>query len=185
MQISDNDLIANCCKGHVASHKQLYERYVAYAYAIILRYARNGSDAEELLNDVFIKVFANIRQYKRKSGFRPWLRKIIVNTSIDYYRKSLSKGKMEPLYDQEPVMVKNHYLNELEAEDILKMIQSLPERYRLVFNLFEMEGYKHDEIAEMLGLEASSSRSLLSRAKKMLREMITREKKRLKNAAGY
>ena len=92
---------------------------------------------------------------------------------------------MEPLYDELPVWVKNHYLNELEAEDIIKMIQSLPERYRLVFNLFEMEGYKHEEIARMLGMEVSSSRSLLSRAKKMLKDMIVREKKRLRNAAGY
>ena len=185
MQLSDNDIIARCCQGDVAAHKLLYERYVTYAYAIILRYAKNDSDAEELLNDVFIKAFAKILQYSKKSSFRYWLRKIIVNTSIDYYRKSLRKEKMEPLYDELPVRVKNHYLNELEAEDIIKMIQSLPERYRLVFNLFEMEGYKHEEIAGMLGMEVSSSRSLLSRAKKMLKDMIVREKKRLRNAAGY
>jgi RNA polymerase sigma factor (sigma-70 family) len=159
------------CKNHKIKYQELlYKQFYGYGMSICLRYSYNKDEAVEILNDSFLKVFENIEKYKPELSFKSWLRRIIINTSIDYYRKSIKfkdTDSLDEKYDAE----NNDYniIDELNVEDILKLLNQLPEIYRLTFNLYEIEGFKHEEIAEQLNISISTSRSNLTRAKKMLR----------------
>ncbi|MCC5944758.1 MAG: sigma-70 family RNA polymerase sigma factor [Bernardetiaceae bacterium] len=150
----------------------LYKQYYGYAMSVCLRYSNHKEEAAEVLNDSFLKVFNKIHQYDPKKSFRGWLRRILINTSIDYYRRN---EKHYYHSDVESAMAEEYDLNvldKLSAEDIYKIIQKLPEIYRITFNLYEVEGYSHEEISQKLGVPAGTSRSNLSRAKQKLRELV-------------
>ncbi len=153
------------------SQECLYRHFYGYGMSICLRYAGNKSDAMEILNEAFLKIFTKIQKYDPEKSFRSWIRRILVNCCIDFHRNSQKTTSFV-----EPFMAETEEaelpLGHLAAEDILQLLAQLPDRYRLTFNLYEIEGYSHDEIGRMLGIPASTSRSNLTRAKKRLREMI-------------
>ena len=144
--------------------------YYSYAMSICLRYARTRETAEEILNDSFLKVFKSIKKYNSDYPFKSWLRRIIINTAIDHYRTTQSKQPEYKNINMEIInQTKNKALDNLEIEDILHLLGKLSDTQRVVFNLYEMEGYHHKEIAEILSITEVNSRTYLKRAKEALR----------------
>ncbi len=173
--ITEQELIQQCKNGGLKHKEMLYKRFYGYAMGVGLRYLSNRDDAMEAVNDAFIKVFNGIGSYNETLAFKPWLRKIIVNSAIDSRRKILKNLAKADLQEAEMVITPALALAQLQAADILKMMDTLPEVHRLVFNLYEMDGYKHEEISLMLGIPASSSRVYLTRAKEQLRKNILQQ----------
>lgn len=162
--------------------KQLYQHFHGYALSVCLSYAENKDDAVEIMNDGFLKVFRNLDKQRDANALTGWLRKIMVNTAIDYYRKNnhlklnkpLEKARRQSSADYSDQSV----YAQLSADEILKVVQQLPAPYRLVFNLYVIEGYSHREIAEKLEIAEGTSRSHLSEANSRLRELLTLQAKK-------
>jgi len=179
---TDAELVEGCISGKSKYQELLYRRFFSFAMSICIRYTPSSEEAMEVVNDSFVKVFENLGSYDKLKPFNSWFAKIVVNTSIDSYRRNLRHSntlsissipeteKLEPDIDQE-----------LSAEDILKLFADLPENYRVVFNLYEVEGYSHEEIGEMLGIAPSTSRANLTRAKQQLRELYKKHFNPVKN----
>ena len=165
-------IIKNCKSGKIKDQEILYKHFYSYAMGISLRYSYTKTDASEILNDGFLKVFKNINRFNEKLPFKPWLRKIIVNTAIDYYRKNARFSPMLEIEEAEREGFNIEAIDTLTYYDLKKILDELPEVYRLIFNLYEIEGFTHQEIAEKTGLNESTSRSYLTRAKKRLRILV-------------
>ena len=165
-------LILDGCRLHnPTSQKLLYRHFFGYSMNICLRFSKCKEAAEEILNDAFLKVFQNIDQYKRELPFRPWLRRILINASIDYYRIHHNYIKSIFLKDMNDVVSEEMTVNS-NSKDFLPTIQQLPPAYRMVFNLYVLEEYKHQEIAEKLSITVGTSKSNLARAKTKLQSML-------------
>lgn len=171
--LTDADLAQGCAQGNPKHQELLYKRYFSFAMAIGLRYTTTREDAMEVVNDSFLKAFNSIVDYDTFRPFKGWLRKIIINTAVDHYRRNNKYQSVIPLdtipdtEGDEPDVSVN-----LDAEEILELFNQLPVPYRVTFNLYEIEGYSHEEIGEMLGIATSTSRANLTRAKKMLKELF-------------
>lgn len=165
--VSDVELINGCRKNKLNSQEALYKKYYAFGMSVCLRYTRNRDDAAEVLNDSFMKVFKNIQQYDTDRPFKTWFRRILINTSIDFHRahKKHQITEHAEIFDDSIQTQPEAEMN-LNAEDILKLFDQLPDMHRIIFNLYEVEGYSHDEIAGLLDIAPGTSRSHLSRAKK-------------------
>jgi RNA polymerase sigma factor (sigma-70 family) len=172
-QITDQEIIAGCIKGKIRYQEMLYRRFYAFAMSVCIRYNSNRDDALEVLNDSFMKVFDNIARFDQDKPFKSWFRRILVNTSLDRYREN-KKFILQAEFDASELEVAGQadFADKLDAEEILTLLASLPELYRVIFNLYEVEGYTHDEIAGMLDIAPGTSRSHLSRARAMLRKMF-------------
>jgi len=166
-------LIEGCRNGRHKDQEGLYKHFYGYAMGVCLRYAKNKDEASEMLNDAFLKVFNKLTTYDSSKLFKAWLRRIVVNTSIDYYRKSHKHDNKVPIEKAGREENDSDAIDQLSTEDLLKLIRQLPENYKIVFNLYEIDGYSHDEIAEMLQIPVGTSKSNLSRAKQKLRNMVT------------
>ncbi len=164
-----------CKKGDLKCQEILYRKFYAYGMSISLRYSYSREEAVEILNDSFLKVFVNISKFDKKKSFKAWFRRILINTSIDYYRKSKRLINTENIDDYNTEVKNYNEIDNMEAEELLLLLNNLPELYRIIFNLYEIEGYKHGEIAEQLNITTSTSRANLSRAKKMLRESFKKQ----------
>jgi len=164
------EILKGCKKGKLKYQEQLYKQFYSYGMSISLRYAYSREESLEILNDSFLKVFNNIDSFDAEKSFKAWFRRIIINTSIDYYRKTKRIIFVEPSEYAKNEIFSQSDVDNLHVEDLLNLLNALPEIYRITFNLYEIEGYKHEEIAEILQITASTSRSNLTRAKKMLRE---------------
>ena len=163
-------ILEGCRKGSLPSQRKLYEHFYGYGLNISLRYAKNRVEAEEILHDGFLKIFFNLDKYDKSYQFKSWLRKVIINAAIDYYRK-FKKHRLEIASDQLSTYIEdNTPLPPIgPTEDVLPILQELPPAYRMVFNLYVMEGYKHHEIAEQLQISVGTSKSNLARAKAKLK----------------
>ena len=170
-----NRIIQGCIKWDRYAQTQLYDYFGPKMLVVCLRYSRNREEAEETLQEGFMKVFKCIHQYKSTGSFEGWIRKIMVNCCLQKYR---SKPQMHIIMDVEKVSVVNadneDILNKLGIKEILKMIQLLPPAYRMVFNLYVFEGMKHREIAQQLGISEGTSKSNLSDARTLLRKAVDR-----------
>jgi len=167
-------LIIACRNGDHSAQKDLYKHYYRYAMGIALRFCNNREDAMEVINDSFLKVFLKIKGKGKIKTFRPWLRRVLINTAIDYYRKHKNNFQtMEIVYAS---YEKDSYsiLDKLNEDEIILLIQKLSPAYRIVFNLFVIEGYPHKEIASMLNIEVSTSKANLSKAKARLRILLSK-----------
>ena len=170
--LSDQELIAKCRKEDKKAHEMLYKRFYAYAIAISLRYCINRDDALEAVNDAFIKLFKTIKTFDDTRLIKPWFRQIVVNTSIDNRRKNLKHAAVLDIEYADEAPADHQIISKISAEEILKLLAALPEMHRVVFNLYEIDGYTHEEIADMLEMPSSSSRVYLSRAKEKLRRLV-------------
>jgi len=168
--ISETELIQECQKGSLKHQERLYKFFFSYAMGIGMRYLSNRDDALEVTNDAFIKVFNSIKTFKNQENFKPWLRKIVANTAIDRRRKDLKHRYHSDLEDAYSISYEAQTVENLNARDILKLLDNLPDLQRLVFNMYEIDGYNHEEIGSLLQIPPSSSRVNLSRAKEKLRE---------------
>lgn len=168
----DRSVLTRCSRGHSRSQEHLYKKYYAYALSVTLRFIPNREEAREVVNDVFVKVFTRLKE-DIPENFTGWLRRIVIHTAVDHYRANRTRRELMPdIGEILPVPVPDDVLDHLNAEDILNLLGQLNEIPRMVFVLYEIEGYHHDEIARMLNLEISTSRSHLSRAKVFLRNSL-------------
>jgi RNA polymerase sigma factor (sigma-70 family) len=173
--IAEDEIISNCKTGSLKYQELLYKQFYGYAMGIGLRYSINRDDALEVVNDAFIKVFNSIKNYNSERPFKAWLRTIIVNTAIDRRRKDLKFQLHVEIDNATPVSTNTSAIENLNVQDILKLMKQLPAIQLTIFNLYEIDGYSHDEISKMLTIPESSSRVYLSRAKEKLRNMLRSE----------
>ncbi|RYY36177.1 MAG: RNA polymerase sigma factor [Sphingobacteriaceae bacterium] len=177
--ITESELISQCKKGSLKYQEVLYKQYYGYAMGIGLRYSINRDDALEAVNDAFIKVFNAIHTYSEDKPFKAWLRTVVVNTAIDLRRKGLKFMMNTDIDEAPPIGQHASVIGKMNAEDILKLLDELPEIQRTIFNLYEIDGYSHEEIGNMLDIPVSSSRVYLSRAKEKLRKILSTEAQEL------
>ena len=169
----EQELINGCIRRERAAQKRLYDTFSSKMYALCCRYVKDTMEAEDVLVTAFTKILDKIDQYKSEGSFEGWIRRIVVNESLTYLRRNrnmyleleLEAADYEPDYRT----IGDH----LEAEDLLKMIGELPSGYRIVFNLYAIDGYSHKEIAEQLGISENTSKSQLSRARSYLQKLLT------------
>jgi len=166
----EDEVIQGCIKGDRASQKLLYQRYAKDMFGICKGYSGDTSSAKDILQDGFIKVFKYLKDYKGGS-LEAWIRRIIVNTAIDFYRKSVREMNVVELEDYVSY-VDSDILEQLNAEDLLKLVQKLPKGARLIFNLYTIEGYSHKEISEKLNISVGTSKSQVNRARSLLQNWI-------------
>lgn len=165
-------LIKDCRKGKTEAQEALYKAFYGYAMAISLRYTKSREQAEEVVNDGFLKVFTHIDSHNPGKSFKSWLRRIMINTAIDHHRKHEKHENpkdIEQVYDHH---IPSDSLEQLSEQELIQLIQLLPPAYRMSFNLYAIEGYKHHEIAEKLGITVGTSKSNLAKARKHLRRML-------------
>ncbi len=172
--INDRQIIDGCARHDRKAQQLLYDKYSRFLLGICMRYVADKTEAEDILQECFLKVFFNIKDFSGTGSFPGWLRKIAVNTAITYYHKNLkfryhieieeyvSRETADNSFDQD----------DFTEEELYRLLNELPAGYRMVFNLYAIEGYKHKEIAEMLGIDTNTSKSQYSRAKALLREKL-------------
>jgi RNA polymerase sigma factor (sigma-70 family) len=171
--LSEHKLIKRCIKGDRKAHATLYREYAPVLFSLCLRYARNRSDAEDILQEGFTKIFDKLEQYKFEGSFEGWLKRIMVNSALGYYRKKSNVVYVEQLTDYQENNVSSHNaIDEIGNNELLAMIRQLPHGYQTVFNLYAVEGYSHKEIAEQLNVSVGTSKSQLSDARRLLRKMV-------------
>lgn len=169
---NEADLIEGCIRGDRKMQYELYERFAPKMFGVCLRYASNNEEAEDILQEGFIKVFKKIGSYRSEGSFEGWIRRIFVNTAIEHFRR---KTHLQPITEKEENTVEGKYLSVLDSlaeKDIVQLVQQLSPGYRTVFNMYVIEGYSHKEIAEALGISEGTSKSQLSRAKQILQELV-------------
>ena len=169
---SDSDLIEGCIRGDRKMQHELYQRFAPKMYGVCLRYAGNAEEAEDILQEGFIKVFNKIGSFRSEGSFEGWIRRIFVNTAIEHFRKKIY---LQPITEYEEDTVEGKYLSVLDslaAKDIIQLVQQLSPGYRTVFNMYVVEGYTHKQIAEALNISEGTSKSQLSRAKLILQDLV-------------
>lgn len=167
-----HQLIRGCIKQDRKCQKMLYKAFYGFAMGICLRYANNRDEAAEVMNQGFFKVFTHIGSFDTTRPFKAWLGKIMMNVSIDFYRANLKMAYTDDLETAEHISDGELADRNLNYNDLLAMVQQLPQAYRTVFNLFAIEGYSHEEIGEMLNINAGTSKSNLHKARQKLKQMI-------------
>jgi RNA polymerase sigma-70 factor (ECF subfamily) len=169
-------ILQECQEGNRNSQRRLYEHFYGYAMNICLRYSKGRNEAVEILNDAFLKVFNHLDQYDTTYPFKAWLRRIAINSAIDHHRKNKNLTHTLDLASASELAAEEMPLPKLSRdEDVLPILQKLSPAYRVVFNLYVMEGYSHAEIAELLGIDVRTSRSNLVRATQNLRSLMTKK----------
>lgn len=172
--MTEEELIHGCIREDGACQKELFNRYASQLLGICNRYARNAADAEDILQDGFVKVFKKIHQFKSEGSFEGWMRRIMVNTALKKY--SLRRFEKEvvgyEVKDKDEHQLEAPAYNHLSEKDLLALINNLPDGYRIIFNLYVIEGYQHEEIAVMLKIQPGTSRSQLVKARAMLQKQI-------------
>ncbi|MBB6127766.1 RNA polymerase sigma factor [Mucilaginibacter lappiensis] len=165
-------LIAGCLQQSRKDQKMLYKAFYGFAMSICLRYAGNRYEAAEIMNQGFLKVFTNLHKYDTGRPFIAWVGRIMMNTSVDYYRSNLKLSLNDDLDAAEDIGHDELPDQKLNYDDLLGMIQQLPNAYRTVFNLFAIEGFSHEEIATQLGISTGTSKSNLFKAREKLKTMV-------------
>jgi RNA polymerase sigma factor (sigma-70 family) len=170
-----NELLKASVDGDRKSQEILYRSYYSYAYSICMRYSKSKDEAMEICNDGFLKVFLKGDQFDTKYPFKAWLKRIMVNTAIDYSRKNQKHSNHEDI--ETAYNVSSNYqspIDQIGYENLLELVQKLTPTYRAVFNMFVIDGYTHEEISEHLNIPVGTSKSKLSRARESLRQMLNK-----------
>ncbi|PQJ68877.1 RNA polymerase subunit sigma-70 [Polaribacter butkevichii] len=171
--MKQEELIKECCKQNIAAQAKVYQIFSDKLFAVCLKYSRNYQDAEDNLQDSFMTIFSKIEQYKNKGSFEGWLKRITIHTVLQKYRKKsplqFVKEVSEEVEEEEELSLETYNFS---IDVLLRCIQQLPDKYRLIFNLYVLDNYSHKEIAEMLQISVGTSKSNLSRARKILRDQL-------------
>jgi RNA polymerase sigma-70 factor (ECF subfamily) len=165
-------LVKRCIRKDPAAQKELYQRFSPALMAVCYRYARDREAAEDMLQEGFIKIYQKLDRYTFQGSLEGWMRRIVVNTSIDILRKNKHQQKETDIEDAYGEEVSDDAIDSLELEYLFNLIQNLPTGYRLVFNMYAVEGYSHKEIGTKLGISESTSRSQYTRARSLLKKRI-------------
>ncbi|MBC7745381.1 MAG: RNA polymerase sigma factor [Flavobacterium sp.] len=167
-----DSLLEGCQRGDRKAQENLYKTVASKMMAVCLRYAKDSFEAEDILQLAFIKVFNKVSEFRSEGSFEGWIRRIMVNTAIETYRKNMRSMRVvdiDEVYDQPQTTFD---MNQLETKDLMTLIQQLSNGYRMVFNMYVIEGYSHREISETLGISEGASKSQLSRARAILKQKI-------------
>lgn len=175
--MDDVTLIKECSRGNAKAQRALFDKFAPKMLAVCKRYLRNIDEAEDALQDGFVKVFQKIPEFKMEGSLEGWIRRIMVNNSLDAIRRN-KKQLLEDDVDsvQHKVSFTDFQFDDMDLQYLMKIIQSLPDGYRVVFNMFAIEGYSHKEIAETLGVSENTSKSQYSRARALLRDKLEQVK---------
>jgi RNA polymerase sigma factor (sigma-70 family) len=169
---TDEELLAGCIQQHRLAQKYLYQRYFGRLLGIAMRYTRNREDASSILNLAFLKIFDSVQQYRHMGAFGGWMARIVLNTAIDHVRSQVQYRKMMDFETAGDRSIPGDAVDQLAAEDLFRLVQQLPAATRTVFSLYAIDGYKHHEIADMLGIDEGTSKWHLSNARAKLRDML-------------
>ena len=169
---SESDLIKGCIEGNPEMQKMLYDRFSSKMYGVCLRYAENTEDANDVMQEAFIKVYKSLPKFRAEGSFEGWIRRIFVNTSIEHYRKKVKLYNVTEVQENTIEDTNLDALDSLATKDILAIINELSPGYKQVFNMHVVEGYSHKEIADVLGITEGTSKSQLARAKGVLKKII-------------
>jgi len=168
--LSLEQLIENCKSNDTKAQSELYKLFSSKLFTVCLKYSRNYVEAEDNLQDAFLTIFKKIEQYENKGSFEGWLKRVTINTVLQQYRnEKVFDIISETIVDEVEIEVDE---DDLSIDYLLKIIQELPDRYRLVFNMYVLDGYSHKDIAEMLGINIGTSKSNLARARQILKQTI-------------
>lgn len=176
---TEEALIAGCQKGNSKDQQVLFEKYAAKMLGVCRRYVKDADESEDVMISAFAKVFEKLDSFRFEGSFEGWLRRIMVNESLMYIRRNKSmylEVEIEKA-DREPDLAR--LSDQLEADDLLRMVQELPVGYRTVFNLYAIEGFSHQEIAEMMEISEGTSKSQLSRARALLQKQLLEQEKKI------
>lgn len=165
-------IIKGCIAGKSSSREMLYKLYAPKMWGVCLRYARDNDEAKDILQDGFIKIFDKISQYEGRGHFEGWIRRIMINTALAEYRKRRYLNVDSSMIVKHDEEASENVEYDLTAEELLQIIKELPPQYKLVFNLYAIEGYAHKEIAERLNISEGTSKSNLSRAREILQKKV-------------
>lgn len=170
----EQNLIGLAAQNNRHAQQQIYTRFSPKMLSVCRQYIKDIHQAEDVMITAFMKVFVNLKNFESKGSFEGWIRRIMVNESISFIRAQKKVSFLEDEYYKEEGF--NNIESNLSVDDIQNLIDNLPEGYKMIFNLYAIEGYKHKEIAEMLGINEGTSKSQLSHARKMLQDLINKRK---------
>ncbi len=171
--ISDKELIECCLENDRKAQKLLYDKFSSRMLGVCLRYSRNIQEAEDMMSEGFVNIFTKLSSFKADGPFEGWMRKIMVNTSISQYRINLKHQYHQDVTEVNEISDNSeNALEKIEARDLMKVIQQMPEGYKVIFNLCIVEGYTHKDVSEITGLSEGTSKSQLSKAKKWLKNKL-------------
>lgn len=176
---TEQELIDGCSKGNRSCQQLLYAMFSRRMMAVCLRYSKSTQEAEDILQEGFVKVFQHIASFRRQSKLETWITRIMVNTSLNANRKKLYLFPMVDVQETD-IAGQEESFDSLQFEQLLSMIQSLPHGCQLIFNMYAVEGYTHQEIAGLLGITEGTSKSQYARAKDLLRKQLQQEENRMK-----
>jgi RNA polymerase sigma factor (sigma-70 family) len=172
-QENEKDIVEGCLKGDPRWQKILFEKYYGKMLAVCQRYSKNRDEARDILQEGFIKVFQKLDQFSFGSSFEGWIRRIMVNTSIDFYRKSATEPLMSDIDIAGYVPGHHDIISDMSYDELLGIIQHLPAGYKIVFNMYVIEGFSHKEIAEVLNFSEGTSKSQLAKARVYMQKLIS------------
>jgi RNA polymerase sigma-70 factor (ECF subfamily) len=172
--MSDQNIIDGCIRHSRKAQQMLWKQYSGYLLGVCMRYATDRPEAEDMLQEAFLRIYFNLGEYSGTGSFKGWLRKVTVNTAITYYHKNLRHKHHTDIDDYVNAETGSRGFEEdfYTAEDLYRVLNELSPGYRMVFNLYTIDGYKHQEIAEMLGIDVNTSKSQYSRARAILRKKL-------------
>lgn len=175
----DRSILKGCIKGESSAQRRLFDSYSRMMLGVCNRYASNIEEAEDIMQEGFVKIFLNIKEFKGDGSLVAWMRRIMINTSITHYHKMLKHRYHDDLDEVKETKFEDHQWEESDftSEELFGVIRRMPEGYRMVFNLFAVEGYKHREIAKILEIDENTSKSQYSRARRWLQERLIKIKK--------
>lgn len=174
--MTEEAILQGCLKNQPVAQQELYSRYSPKMLSVCYRFARNREDAEDMLQEGFIRVFTQIHQFQSKGSFEGWIRRIIVHTCINHLKKHKKFNDSVDIMQAQTVSVREDSVPSIiQAKQVIECIRTLPLGYRTVLNLFAIDGYTHREIASMLDIEESTSRSQYTRAKAMLEQILVQK----------
>jgi RNA polymerase sigma-70 factor (ECF subfamily) len=165
-------IISDCIAGSRKAQSMLYQQFAPKMFGVCLRYAKDATEAEDNLQDGFIKVFTNLKNFRHDGSLEGWIRRIMINVSLEKIRKQHLLYPVEDVAIYDSVNFSDDVIAKIAADDLMKLIQQLPPRYRLVFNLYVIEGMSHQEIAEEMSITQGTSKSNLARARDILKKKV-------------
>lgn len=171
-KLSDAALIAGCLKDKRAYQEALYRKFADKMYRVAWTYAKDDDEACDVLQDGFINVFRNLKRFKQEGSFEGWIRRIIINKALEHYRSKRRKEEVIEEYHQDREQSVDTIISQLNADEIIKQVNSLPEKAAMVLKLYSIEGYAHQEIADLMGISEGTSKSQLSRARALLKDKL-------------
>jgi RNA polymerase sigma-70 factor (ECF subfamily) len=170
----EKDIVAGCIEGRPSAQRMLFDKYSRLLLGVCNRYTQNIEEAEDVLQEGFVKIFLNIKEFKGEGSLVAWMRRIMINTAITHYHKMRKHRYHDDLEEISETRLEEHTWDETEfsKEELFKLIHQMPDGYRVVFNLYAVEGYKHREIADIMGIDENTSKSQYSRARRWLQERL-------------